>query len=208
MEVFRIEVRPKFGNTDPRGDAALEQARTAGVTPLPTAVDTTAVYLIEGDLGSQELQRIAEVLLCDPVTEESHVGASQPHGDAMIEIHPLPGVMDPDALAVELAIQRLLGLEVCVQTGQRYDFHGMNVTAAEELARRCIANTVVHGIHTEPYHPTSFAHAHEHDLTVPNIPITELSDEALESMSRDAHLFLDLEEMKEKIGRASCRERV
>ena len=196
MTVTRIEVRPSSGNSDPRGEAALRRAESVGLQQLPTEVDTTAVYLLEGDLDEDAVRQISEKLLSDPVTEEPFIGAAAPHADTMIEVHPLPGVMDPDAQSVELAIRRLLGVDVKVQTGCRYDFHGIESSSALQFARKCLANTVVHEIHSEPYHPEEFPHGHDHDMAVPEVPISKLSDDELETLSREGHLFLDLEEMQ------------
>jgi phosphoribosylformylglycinamidine synthase len=194
MTVFRIEVRTPEGNPDPRGDSALKQAQDAGFTP--TSIDTTSIYLVEGALDEGALSRITSELLCDPVCEESNIGESSPYADAMIEVHPLPGVMDPEAQSVELAIKHLLGTEVKVQTGRRYDFHGSDSEVAQQIAKRCFANTVVHEIHTTPYHPHEFPLGHAHDMSVPEIQLLGLSDNELEQLSRDSHLFLDVEEMK------------
>jgi len=194
MTVFRIEVRTPAGKPNPLGDAALKQAKDAGFSP--TSIDTTSIYLVEGDLGDSSVSRISSELLCDPVSEESTIGDSSPYADAMIEVHPIPGVMDPEAQAVELAIKHLLGSDVKVQTGRRYDFHGSDIEEAQNIAKRCFANTVVHEIHTTPYHPSEFPQGHTHDMTVPEIQISGLSESELEKMSRDSHLFLDSKEMK------------
>lgn len=194
MAVFRIEIKPSTKTADPRGTAALHTARQAGFSPI--SIDTSSVYLVEGELDEQGVTQIATELLCDSITENSNIGSSGPFADSMIEVHPLPGVMDPEAQAVGLAIEHLLGKSVRVQTGQRFDFHGINKEQAEKLVRRCFANTVVHEIHTTPYFPEEFPHPHPHDMTVPTIPLTTLSNRELESMSRDSHLFLDLEEMQ------------
>ena len=194
MTVFRIEVSPAPKNVDTRGRAALHQAEQLGFSP--TSIETTSVYLVQGDLDSEAVSTITNELLCDPVTESSIIGSSKPNADSMIEVHPQPGVMDPEAQAVERAIERLLGTKVQVQTGKRYDFHGSNPEEAHQIATHCFANTVVHEVHTLPYHPDEFPHGHAHDMTVPEIPISNLTDAELEKMSRDAHLFLDLEEMQ------------
>ncbi len=60
MTVIRIEVRPSSGSADPRGEAALRQAQSSGFEFLPTAVDTTAVYLLEGDLDDHAVQQISK----------------------------------------------------------------------------------------------------------------------------------------------------
>ena len=57
MAVFRIEVRPSPGNRDPRGDATFRQAEAAGITTLPTSVDTTAVYLVEGEFDNATAEK-------------------------------------------------------------------------------------------------------------------------------------------------------
>jgi len=196
MAMQRIEVRPTQGNVDPRGEDALQKAHAAGIETLPRQIDTTAVYLIEGDLDDASLALLEGELLCDAVTETSTTGTSSPHAQSIIEVHPLPGVMDPSAQAVELAIERLLHKKVVVQTGWRYDFHGIETNDAEQLVRKCLANEIVTGIHTTPFFPTEFEHGHTHDMSVPEVPLTTLNDEELEKLSRDAHMFLDLEEMQ------------
>ena len=194
MTVIRIEVRTSEGRPDPKSNAALRQAEDAGFSP--SAIDTTSIYLIEGNVDENTVLAVAENLLCDPITEESYVGSSKPHADSMIEVHPLPGVMDPDAQAVELAIQHTFGDDVTVQTGRRFDFYGIDEAEAESLTRRCFANPVIHGIHNKPYHPREFARGHKHNMDVPEIPLLGLSSQELETLSREAHLFLDLEEMQ------------
>jgi phosphoribosylformylglycinamidine synthase II len=196
MAMHRIEVRESTGSEDPRGVDALRRAQTAGIKKLPTAIDTTAVYLIEGDLDEASLARLANEILCDGVTETVSQGTSKPRAQSIIEVHPLAGVMDPSAQAVEIAVHRLLGEEVSVQTGWRYDFHGIESTDAEDLVRRCLANEIVTCIHRVPFFPTEFVHGHAHDMTVPEIPLTTLGDEELKKLSREAHMFLDLEEMQ------------
>ncbi len=194
MTLFRIEVSPASGSVDTGGNAALNQAEQSGFTP--TSIATTSIYLVQGDLDDASVATITNDLLCDSVTEQSNIGSSVQRADSMIEVHPQPGVMDPEAQAVERAIERLLGTKVRVQTGKRYDINGSSQEEAQQIAKRCFANTVVHEIHTSPYHPEEFPRGHAHDMAVPVIPISNLTDNELETMSRDSHLFLDLEEMQ------------
>ena len=151
MAMHRIEVRATLGGADPRGEDALLKAQSAGIKKLPTSIETSAVYLIDGDLDEPSMKRITGELLCDAVTEISSQGTSEPYAQSVIEVHPLPGVMDPCASAVELAIHRLLGKDVSVQTGWRYDFHGIETADAQDLVRRCLANEIVTKIHTAPF---------------------------------------------------------
>ncbi|MCI0630047.1 MAG: phosphoribosylformylglycinamidine synthase subunit PurS, partial [Phycisphaerales bacterium] len=101
--VHRIEVRPHPGMADPRGAAALREAQSLGLKRPPRSVESASIYLIEGPLSDRQIAQLAEELLTDPITEQATIGASRPKADSMIEVHPLPGVMDPDSEAVQSA---------------------------------------------------------------------------------------------------------
>jgi phosphoribosylformylglycinamidine synthase len=197
--VHRVEVRPKPGQSDPRADAVIRQAAALGLGAVPTAAQHSSVYLLAGELSEAEVQQIAHELLSDPVTQYAEV---QPRGvaahrlDAMVEIHPLPGVTDPAAESVESAVQAMFGTSVRVRTGDRYDLAGVNQASAVTIGERVLANPVIHGVHAEPWHPVGFPVGHSYALRVVEVPLRNLSDPALEKLSREAHLFLSLQEMQ------------
>ncbi len=181
----------------------LRQVESLGLERRPKRIDHAAVYLIEGELAHDEVARIAEELLADPVTQVAEIHASEAAakakiapGVAVIEVHPLPGVTDPAAESVQLAIQVMLGKAVSVRTGDRYDLHGVDAKIARAIAERLLANTVIQAIHDAPYCPTEFPHGRPYTLAVREVAIRDLTDAQLETMSREAHLFLSLEEMR------------
>jgi phosphoribosylformylglycinamidine synthase subunit PurSL len=197
--VHRIEVRSRHGQTDPRGAALVRDGCAIGL-PITSAM-VAQIYLIEADLEPEQLQAVADRLLADPVTESAAEGAAPAPRDAStIEVHPLPGVMDPVAQSVREAMRELLGLEgtddIQVSTALRYDLVGLSATEAGTLARRLLANPVIHAIHTKPFCPKELPRGHAYALKVARIPLRTLSDEQLTKLSRDAHLFLSLDEMK------------
>jgi len=196
VSVHRVEVRPRSEAGDPRGRAALATIEASGQSPCPTCVETASVYLIEGDLSDASLQHVADTLLSHPVTDEVVIGASPPRADALIEVHPLPGVMDPDADAVEAAIVAMTGQIVKVRTGHRYDMHGVDESSGAAIASACLANPLIHDVHRGPEHPEAFPAGHAHDMSVHEVPMLDLNDAALMALSRDAHLFLSLDEMQ------------
>ena len=196
MSVHRVEVRPRAEAGDPRGRAALAAIELSGQLPCPSRIDTASVYLIEGDLGDTLVQRIAEALLSHPVTDEAVIGSSSPRSEALIEVHPLPGVMDPDADAVEAAIESMTGKAVKVRTGCRYDMHGIDEDTGVRIASSCLANPLIHDVHRGPEHPDVFPIGHTHDMSVHEVPMIDLDDADLTTLSRDAHLFLSLDEMQ------------
>ena len=196
MTVHRIEVRPKEGAGDPAGRAALANIIAAHASDVPSAIDTASVYLIEGNLSPEAIERVATQLLSHPVTDQFVMGAGAARATSIIEVHPLPGVMDPDADVVEAAIESMLGCDVRVRTGVRYDMHGVSESDAAEIASACLANPLIHDVHIGPAHPDAFECGHDRDMTVREVPIAGMDNAALERLSREAHLFLSLEEMK------------
>lgn len=205
--VHRIEVSAAPGHADPIGEAVRRDAAASGVK-LASA-RATHVYLVQSDpgepLSAAQVERVRSALLTDPVVERSRVGASPVGGASgggkflqVIEVHPLPGVMDPVAQSVQQAIKELLGLKSPpqVSTGWRYDLDGATAEQAKQLANRLLANPVIQRVHTEPYHPTEFPEAEAHEGGVRSVKLIGLSDGELEKLSREAHLFLSLDEMK------------
>jgi phosphoribosylformylglycinamidine synthase subunit PurSL len=193
--VHRFEVRPLANAGDPVGDAAQREALRLGFSP--ESVRSARVYLIEADLDEAQQTKLVEGLLVDPVIETGSAGASPPPaGSSLIEIHPLPGVMDPAAQSVTQAVKSLLGVEPGVSTGRRFEFAGIDAVSARTIAERVLANPVVHGIHDAPHLPEHLPQGHEPKFQLGHIPIRDLDDDALERLSRDAHLFLSLDEMR------------
>ncbi len=210
-EIIRFEVRTARGGRDTRGESL---ARTAGQI-APTRIEHTSIYLVAGSIDTNSANRLARELLADPVTQiwswkrvnGSPSGpATGPAGsapvsrpDAIVEIHPLPGVMDPAAESVKAAAEALLGSdagEIEVRTGSRFDFWGVSKANARAIVEQHAANPVIHAIFDEPYHPESFPRGSAYVFKIREVAIRDLSDEQLDRLSRDAHLFLSREEMK------------
>ncbi len=201
--IHRVEVRPRRGHHDPRGQAVQRAIESLGLARQPRKVEHAAVYLIEGGLSGQEMDRVANELLADCVTQTAEIHASNrasrptvAPGSAVVEVHPLPGVTDPAAESVQAAILALTGRTVHVRTGDRYDLHGVDKMVAKTVGERLLANAVIHAIHTEPYFPSAFPTGKPYVLAVRSVNITRLGDAELEKLSREGHLFLSLDEMK------------
>jgi len=200
VTVARIEVRPRDPATDARAARALAEARAHFGADAVRGVTVTDVFLIEGPIDADAARRIADELLADPVDQTAYPGVSDAEpGSATLEVHYLPGVMDPVADSTRDAIHEMLGgLGVQVRTGVRYDFLGLDAPAAEleAFARGRFANPVVQGIHAAPHHPASFETGTPHPFNLRRVAIRDLDDAGLETLSRDGHLFLSLEEMQ------------
>jgi phosphoribosylformylglycinamidine synthase subunit PurSL len=193
--VHRVEVWPTPGAGDPAGEHVVRRARALGADLEHAA--TAKVYLIQADLSPDQWQAIQTKLLANPVTEVP-IERSRPvrPGSQVIEVHPLPGVMDPAAQSVRESIRALTGLEVGVSTGRRVDLAGLSEAAARDLAVKILANPAIHAIHTTPFHPADLPKGKPYQFKLRHVELRSLSDEQLTRLSRDAHLFLSLDEMK------------
>ena len=201
--IHRFEVRPAEGEIDPRGQSVLTAAREA-LGPGITGVHTASIYLVEADLTEDQRQRLADELLADPINQ-----TCLPAGDLgtpsasarTVEVHYLPGVMDPVAESTQDAIAEMFPqlATVRVRTGTRYDLVGGQDIADDQLeafAYGHLGNPVVQQVNLKPYCPDRFPVGQPYDFELRHIPLRDLDDRELEKLSRQAHLFLSLEEMR------------
>jgi len=198
MAIHRIEVRTKVGGADARGEAVRRESASIAGCPVPVRVDHAAVYFIEGSLTAAQCAKLADELLADPVTQSATIGSKEPSSRSVstVEVHPLPGVADPAADSVQTAIRAMLGVDVRVRTGSRWDMHGLAEGAAVEIAERLLANPVIHLIHAGVVQAGSLPAPRVHGAAIREVPLRDLDDAALERLSREAHLFLSIEEMR------------
>lgn len=196
MPTHRLEVRPLPDAGDPRAHRLLREAAALGF--ILQAARTAKVYLLEGDLTDQQRAAIAKALLVNPVTESLATSNGHPNGQSAVtlEVHPLPGVMDPAAQSVEEAIKELLGVDVQASTGTRYDLEGLAADDAKALAARLLFNPVVQALHDEPFHPDALPHGTPYEFKPITVEMSSLDDAGLERLSREGHLFLSLGEMR------------
>ena len=208
MPIYRFVVR--FSHFDPRSSGILSDARALGFQNLQR-VECQDLYFIEGQLSQEELQQLALNLLTDPVTQTSswmeHPSPlTPPKPDTVIlEVALRPGVTDPVAEQIVRAAHELgfSGVHHAA-TGQRYllTFNesirlsaSQFVPQSELLAKQLLANPVIHHWTIGDITP-SFPQETESSGTVEIIPIRNLTDNELLSVSKDRRAALDLTEMK------------
>jgi len=206
--VWRIEIWPNTWADDALAHSVHHAAADAlGSTPEQLRLRTARVFLIEAALDETDAAALAEQLLSDPVNQTARLGVTPADAQTVsVEVHYLPGVMDPvanttRAAAAEMFADRGLTPEhVLVRTGYRYDFAfesaAPDPAACQQFADRRLANTVVQAIHTQPYAPDAFSHTAPYQLALTHVAIRDLDDEQLKKLSREGHLFLSLDEMR------------
>jgi phosphoribosylformylglycinamidine synthase subunit PurSL len=219
--VARVEVHPHQDQPDPFADQYLSQVRQQ--FGQSAKLRTARVFLIESKLSPAAIEQIACELLADAVTQDPYIGvrasasasaslltSESSEGAppaATIEVHYLPGVMDPVAQSTRDAIiemnPTLTREDIQVRTGWRFDISHIDDAACDtssetltDFAQGILANTVIQQIHTAPYQPTSFLHGTSYEMTLSHVSIRDLDDEGLKRLSREGHLFLSLDEMQ------------
>lgn len=195
MAVFCIEISRR--QRSPERAPIVRELRQAGFHGIRSA-DESTLYFVEGALQSDDAERLAVRLLQDPVVERARVCTTgEPADRWQLEVHLRPGVMNPTA-ETALAEFRAEGFPVeQVRTARRFRFEAEGDPATllpaigRTIANDCIEQ-VVFG--SAGVHPAARAPLSQNEKRL--VAIRGLNDVALERLSRDAHLFLSLEEMR------------
>jgi phosphoribosylformylglycinamidine synthase len=203
--LWDVEIMPR------RRDAELArvQAEYQFLTHHPSPaglLETARGYLLEGDLTLDQASRLMIELLVDPLVEDGVCNPIPLVDDMISPSAPLalgwtvllrPGVMDPTAESV-LDAARDLGIPLdSVRTYRRYYLDHAGLPPTEDAAlRRVLANDAIEQIvsgelrleHLTLGTPYTF-----HRITV---PLRTADDAALEAVSRQGQLALNLAEMR------------
>jgi len=197
--VYRVEVRLRDHFNDPHAEGIRAQIRELGIDSVE-AVRFARLFFLAGELSGEDVGRVAEQLLADPVTERFTLGGSgsRPAGPAgcVVEVHLKPGVTDPVAASAETAIADM-GLTVdSVRTGRRYELVG-TVSDAQRaaIARRLLANDCIEDVHFDAYTPP-VRRLGQYRLEVREVPIRQLDADGLAELSKRRDLFLNVTEMR------------
>jgi phosphoribosylformylglycinamidine synthase len=205
--IHRVEIRPKEGFGDPHAAGVFAQVRELGFEKV-TGVRSARLFFLAGELSGRDAERVAADLLADPVVEEYALGPTgvspvtadrgpEPcAADAVIEVHLKPGVMDPVAASSEQAIRDMGFAVSSVRTARRYELGGaVSDEQRETIARKLLANPVIEDIHFAAYTPPEIQTV-AYQLEIIEVPIRDLDDAALQKLSDDNEMFLNVTEMK------------
>ncbi len=154
-------------------------------------------YLLEG-VSKDDAERLAAELLVDSVVESATVAAiGKPAVGAAYTVLLKPGVMDPVAESV-LRAAADLGIPLAgVRTFRRY--FGPETASSldrDALFRKVLANFAIEQVVVGPLTTDHLAVGAPYQFKLVTVPIRELSDDKLVSLSKENTLALTLDEMR------------
>lgn len=179
--------------------AKLRAAHELGITELQGCT-TDALYYLRGAITAAQAERIVQEVLADPVTERAELTVFEAPEPAAgtVEVMLLPGVTDSVAENL-VAVAHRMGITALERaaSGTRHRLRGE--LAPEQLQRvvhGVLANSVIQHVAIGTTIAPPFLDYHTADATVDTVALRDASDDALEAISRERRLALDLAEMQ------------
>jgi phosphoribosylformylglycinamidine synthase II len=218
-EAWRVEVFRREDLDDPEGEHLLAALREIAVEGVARA-RLGRGYLLPGTLTRGEVEKICSELLADPVLDEPRIAAP---GEApsprsrraqRILVARKPGVMDPVALTVGRALQRIgLAHRTNGAEGERSPvatFQAWELECAPErsalcllsretlvrIGREVLSNEVIEDLYVEDEGLRTSVPAASPSHGALHVALREAADERLTEISRDGALSLSLIEMR------------
>lgn len=195
---WRVEIREKDGFYDAVGKGVKKDIADLGLGHKIKDVHYVQVYLIEGDIDENDLKRICENLLIDPVTQEYNYKGRilNEQKFKVVEVAYNPGVMDPveDSAKKAIADLGVSGIRA-IKTAKKYLIHGsLSYADIHSIAEKILYNKVIQHVVKGPSEIHPDIPPYRFKLRI--VDILDASDEKLKKISKTGQLFLDLEEMK------------
>ena len=163
-----------------------------------------AVFLLEGDISRDEIKRISDELLVDPIVEQYSFDLKFPLQSSahhVVEIAYNPGVMDPVEASTIKGI-RDLGVKgiSAVRTARQYHLYGkLSAKQLDSITARVLMNKLIQHVVRDPSHvPTTLSVAVPSVLKfdVVMVDLMGANDKKLMEISQGGQLYLNLNEMK------------
>ncbi len=201
--IWRVEVRQKEGILDPIGQSIARDIAELNLGEVQR-VQVVSVFLLEGQISREEIKRIGDQLLVDPIVEQYSFDLKLPLQTAthhVVEIAYNPGVMDPVEASTLKGI-RDLGVAgvTAVRTARQYHIHGkFTPQQLEAVTSRVLMNKLIQHVVRDPSHvPTtlSVTSPQESKFDVMMVDLINANDKKLAEISKSGQLYLNLGEMK------------
>ena len=201
--IWRVEVKQKDGFLDTQGNSVardITDLRSGEVSQ----VRVVSVFLLEGAVSREQVKRISDELLIDPIVEQYSFDLKLPlplSNHHTVEIAYNPGVMDPVEASTIKGI-RDLGITgiTAVRTARQYHLYGkLTAKQLESITNRVLMNKLIQHVVRDPSHvpgTLSLPGLSTSKFDVMVVDLTSANAKMLIEISRKGQLYLNLEEMK------------
>ena len=197
--IYRVEVIPLTGQS--RDDYLLSDIAALGIRGVQRVVRCD-LFFLRGDLTEQEVARLRDELLVDPVVQRAlwrlAAGKSPtPPGAIRIEVGLLQGVTDSVAenLYARAKLLGVSGLRAAASAQSYLLFGALTPGEAHTIAQRLLCNDVIQHYELGCLSPQVGIDPPLTEMHAEPVSITDLSDEELLRVSSERLLSLDLAEM-------------
>jgi phosphoribosylformylglycinamidine synthase len=201
--LWEVDVFRRNPADDQAARAVVRGAADLGIAGC-TAARTATAWLVEGDLGRTEIERLARTVLVDPVTETfiavpaAAAEACAGPVDLPTVVHVLPraGVTDPPAESAREACGLVGARPAAVRSMKKYWLPRLAVADARRLAWNLLASEAIHDVVVGPLALTTLAGGRTWDFVREPIDLEVLDDAGLARLSRDRCLALSVPELR------------
>jgi phosphoribosylformylglycinamidine synthase II len=203
MPLWQIDIYPADEQVNREAIRTAEEIAELGLGQN-VSVTFAKSFLVQGEFSRDEAIRLADILLCDSVTQRRVVAIAgqdilnDPPGDetTLVNVLPKSGVMDPVAASTVGAAQDA-GINVeAVRTVRKYWLGDVDESSLESICRRALSNDAIEQVVVGPLEMDQLDVGSAYDFKLVTVPIRELDDDALERLSREGQLYLTLVEMQ------------
>lgn len=219
MTLWEIDIHPAPGHPDLLARAVLSEAADLGLAPM--TLQAARGFLIQADLSAAQVERLGRELLADLVVERPVLGRpgedhlSRPPDEVslqggkpkapparpaeevtLVHVLPKPGVTDPVAASTLAAIADFGWSADAVVTLRKYWIGGLDRSALDYLIGKLLANESVEQVVLGPLRMQEIHLGNPYRFEREVIPLRELDDAALITLSRRRMLSLTLAELR------------
>jgi phosphoribosylformylglycinamidine synthase len=155
-------------------------------------------FLLEGELGQTDVERLLRELLVDPLVETGRVGKLNAHWEAdhLATVLLKPGVMDPVALSIVDAAKDLGIVVDSARSFRRYFGPPLPAEARAVLFGRVLANDAIEQVLDVPLTFDHVSIGTPYRFQLVTVPLRDLDDAGLSKLSDDGQLALNVAEMR------------
>ena len=202
--LWEIEIQPADNQIDREGARVLAESRALGANSI-LSVRSARSFLIEGNLDRSIIDQVATNLLADTVVERislHDISESETPQNGNDDCHLLnvlfkPGVTDNVAGSTKSALLEMGVAADAVSTCRKYRFNSdATQSDLERVAGKILANEAIEQIALGPLQLQSISVGSSYQFELKTVPLRDMNDAALMTLSNQGQLFLNLAEMQ------------